>query len=289
MTTVPATVSMQVPAPAREGEAAAIISMIERVARDPAVDITRLERLLELRERVVDREARMAYIEAFVVMQPKLPSIDEKGAILNKDRKVQSTYAKWSDVVEAITPILGEHGFKLNFRTTQTDTRIVVTGVLSHRGGHSEETQISLPYDTSGSKNAVQSIGSSQTYGQRYTAKALLNLTSRNDPTDDDGQSASPLAPRTTTRFPADPPHDPVTGEITDTGLISQDDLAKLIGFADNIGADKIKLCRFLEIESLAALPASRLEEAKTALANYRAKKEAEAEEAKRKAQGRRT
>lgn len=80
-------------------------------------------------------------------------------------------------------------------------------------------------------------------------------------------------APSTPRRFPMDPPHDPVTGEIQESAYISQDDLAKLIGFADNVGADKIKLCKFLRIQSLASLPASRLEEAKTALDNYRAKK----------------
>ena len=86
-------------------------------------------------------------------------------------------------------------------------------------------------------------------------------------------------------RFPADPPHDPVTGEITESAFISQEDLAKLIGFADNVGADKIKLCKFLKIDSLAALPSTRLDEARQALAYYRDKKQAEAEEPRRNQQ----
>jgi hypothetical protein len=54
-----------------------------------------------------------------------------------------------------------------------------------HRGGHSEEATKFYPADTSGSKNAIQAIGSSISYGKRYTASALLNLTSRKE--DDDG------------------------------------------------------------------------------------------------------
>ncbi|HET9820175.1 MAG TPA: ERF family protein, partial [Rhodanobacteraceae bacterium] len=54
--------------------------------------------------------------------------------------------------------------------------------------GHREETSITLPADTSGSKNAVQAVASSTSYGKRYTAGALLNLTSHGE--DDDAFSA---------------------------------------------------------------------------------------------------
>ncbi|WP_409524602.1 ERF family protein [Pseudomonas sp.] len=44
-----------------------------------------------------------------------------------------------------------------------------------------------LPLDTSGSKNAVQAVGSSTSYGKRYVMSALLNLTTRGE--DDDGHA----------------------------------------------------------------------------------------------------
>src|SRR5262249_26318011 len=84
--------------------------------------------------------------------------------------------------------VLKTHGFALSFRTGQSESKITVTGVLSHRAGHSEETTIHLPSDTSGSKNAVQAVGSSTSYGKRYTASALLNLISTGE--DDDGRAA---------------------------------------------------------------------------------------------------
>jgi hypothetical protein len=46
-----------------------------------------------------------------------------------------------------------------------------------------------LPHDSTGSKNAVQAVGSSTSYGKRYTACALLNITSRGE--DDDGETAA--------------------------------------------------------------------------------------------------
>jgi hypothetical protein len=169
-------------------EATALIQVIERAANNPAVDIDKMERLLQMQERIMDRNAKAAYTAALAEMQPKLPIITERGEIKNNAGKVQSTYAKWEDINEAVKPVLAEHGFALTFRTGSEAGQIKVTGVLSHRDGHSEETTLCLPADTSGSKNAVQALASSVSYGKRYTSGALLNITSRGE--DDDGQKA---------------------------------------------------------------------------------------------------
>ena len=66
-----------------------------------------------------------------------------------------------------------------------------MTGILSHRDGHREETTLTLPYDSSGSKNSVQAAGSSYSYGRRYATLMLLNISSRApQDMDDDGRAA---------------------------------------------------------------------------------------------------
>lgn len=176
-------------------ESTAIIQMIERAALNPNVDIDKMERLLEMQERIMARNAKAAFDAAFADMQQDLPVISERGGIKDRNGNVQSRYALWEDINEAIKPILAKHGFGISFRTGKRDGHIVVTGVLSHREGHREETEMELPTDTSGSKNAVQAVGSSTSYGKRYTASALLNLTSRGE--DDDGASSN--SPKTIT------------------------------------------------------------------------------------------
>lgn len=181
-------------------QTSAIIAVIERAATNPDIDVEKMERLLAMQERILTRQASAAYMAALAQMQPKLPPIPERGGIKDRSGNVQSTYALWEDIVERITPVLAEHGFAISFRVGQTDSVLQVTGVLTHREGHSEQTTIPLPLDSSGSKNAVQSVGSSVSYGKRYTASALLNLTSRpRDPSqseDDDGQRAGRRAER---------------------------------------------------------------------------------------------
>ena len=213
-----------------------ILNVIARAAADPSVDIDKMERLLEMQERVIARDAKAAYFAALAEMQPNLPVIEEHGGIKDRNGKVQSTYALWEDVNEAIRPILVQYGFALSFKVRRTEGEIITTGVLSHRGGHSEETELSLPTDTSGSKNAVQAVGSSTSYGKRYTAFALLNITSKGE--DDDGDKGGRDA------------------------SVSREQLDTLLGVADAVGADKAKFCRIFKVDSLRDIPAKQYDEA---------------------------
>ena len=168
-------------APQMQSDVAAIIQVIERAATNPNVDIDKMERLLEMQERIMARNAKIAFSSAFSMMQPDLPEIPEHGK-----GHGNITYALWEDVNDLIRPVLAAHGFGISFQTGREGPNILVTAILTHREGHSEQTTMSLPLDTSGSKNAVQAVGSSTSYGKRYTAQALLNLTSRGD--DDNGK-----------------------------------------------------------------------------------------------------
>lgn len=185
-------------------EASAILAVIERAARDQSVDLDKMERLMQMHERIRDRGAKEAFDAALAIMQPQLPQVDRNGRIVvlsKADRDAgrldakpqQSTpYALWEDINTAIGPHLAAHGFALSFRTgSSPDGKITVTGVLSHKDGHREETTITLQHDSTGSKNSVQAVGSSISYGKRYTAGLLLNITSRAPgDADDDGKAA---------------------------------------------------------------------------------------------------
>lgn len=172
-------------APIALSESAAIIHVIERAALNPDVDVDKMERLYAMHEKAMERQARAAFAAALAELQPKLPVIEERGAT------DKTTYATWEDINEAIKPFLQEMGFALSFRVARADNVVSVTGVLSHRDGHSEQTTLDLPVDTGPGRNAVQAVGSSTSYGKRYTAMALLNITSRApQDRDDDGKKA---------------------------------------------------------------------------------------------------
>jgi hypothetical protein len=161
--------------------------MIERLASNPDVNVDKLERLIAMQERVLDRNAEAAFNVAFAEMQPKIPEITERGAIKNKEGGVQSRYAKNEDIQKVIRPILKAHGFTLSFRTEWPGPKLVkVVGILTHNEGHARTSEFQTAADESGSKNAIQGLGSAVSYGHRYTTIDLLNITSRGQ--DDDGE-----------------------------------------------------------------------------------------------------
>lgn len=233
----------------QNGEPVSLLAVISRAASDPNTDVDKLERLLSMYERITAQQAATAFKAGLAELKPKLPVIDRKGRIEvraksatgERDGRVtQSTpYALWEDIDAAITPILHEHGFVLTFRSgVAQDGKITVTGVLSHNAGHSEETTITLPHDSSGSKNAVQAVGSSTSYGKRYTATLLLNIRTKGE--DDDG----------------------CTGAETKTITDSQAEILKdLCGEA---GRNVAAFCRARRIDRLGDLPAADFDAAKS-------------------------
>lgn len=249
----------EAPAPAvviPQGDA--ILSMIERAARDPSVNIEKMERLFTMHAEMQARQARAAYASALAAMQPDLPTIDRKGTIeIKKDGKViQSTaYVLFEDINEAIRPVLASHGFALTFKSGQTpEGKITVTGILSHAQGHSEETTLVLMHDSSGSKNAVQAIGSSISYGKRYTAMMLLNITSRAMPDrDDDGKAAAKAA--------------------NESDTITEAQIETLQSLIVETGTDIPKFLAWMKVETLADIEPRDFQRAFKALENKRAQK----------------
>lgn len=166
-------------------QADAWILMIERLATNPDVNVDKLERLLAMQERVLARGAEAEFNAAFSEMQPEIPVII---------REHDGDGGKWSfapleDIVEPLRPILSKHGFSLAHQTEWPDPRTVkVIGILTHRGGHSRKSEFVAAADNTGSKNGIQALGSSVSYGKRYTTKDLLCIVTRGE--DDDGATS---------------------------------------------------------------------------------------------------
>lgn len=160
-----------------------MVSMIERIAMDPDADLAKLERMLDLKEKHEAAQAKAAFAAAFAAASADFPTIP-----LNGRGHGNKAYATLKDITAGTRPVLSRHGLTLSFSIDVGD-QVIVTAELMHKGGYSKSTSIALPRDNSGSKNAVQAVGSTQTYGQRYTAQAILGL-SLGDDTEDDAITA---------------------------------------------------------------------------------------------------
>lgn len=166
-----------------------MVSMIERIALDPNADLDKLERMLAMKERLDEQNAKVAFAHALSVARANMPPILKDATVDFTSQKGRTHYKHetLAGIAKAIDPILSENGLSYRFRTNQNDGRVLVTCIVSHRDGYSEETSLSASPDQSGNKNNFQAVGSAVTYLQRYTLKAALGLSAE---VDDDAQGA---------------------------------------------------------------------------------------------------
>jgi len=229
-------------APEEPAPASASVTPIDMLNRAvlAGADITLIEKLMALHERWDANQARKAFDEAVAAAKKDIPPITRNVTGHNAKR-----YADFAAIARVVDPIIGAYGLSYRFRTTQTD-RISVTCILSHKAGHSEETTLSGPADTSGSKNAIQAIGSTLTYLQRYSLVQMLGLAAGND---DDGKAAG------------------------DGETITLEQLEQLVALADDVGADKEAFCRYFKVASLADIQTRDFDRAVAALNKKRGAK----------------
>lgn len=223
--------------PAPVSETAALISMIERAAVNPAVDVEKFARLLELREKAEASFARKAFNNAVALAKGEIgPIVKDKAVDFTTQKgRTNYKYEGFDTIARAVDPILNANGLSYRFRAAQDGNKVAVTCILAHRDGYSEETTLSVAEDHSGNKNAIQAIGSAATYLQRYTLKLALGLAAS---LDDDAQSFGP------------------GGEIDEAQL---QELRQLI---INTDSDLPKFLRYFRVETLDKLPAAKFDSA---------------------------
>lgn len=173
----------------REEQPASLLQVIAGAASDPRVDVAKMEQLLGMQERLARRDAEVQFNAAMARLQPRLPRILKRGKI--EFRGTSQPYARYEDIDEAIRPLLAAEGFAITFGTGPAPNSggIQVTATLAHVAGHSRTESIALPYDTSGSKNSIQAVGSATSYGKRYLTGMMLNIVTVGE--DDDANKFS--------------------------------------------------------------------------------------------------
>jgi ERF superfamily len=176
-----------------ESESASILAVISRAAKDPTVDVAKLERLLAIQERLLADQRRTSYMAALARLQARLPQIAKSGNIVDRDGNVRNKYAKIEDVDVAIRPLCADEGFSFSFDSKSVPGGTEYTCAMSHRDGHTESKSLVLPLDAGAGRNAVQSAGSSLSYAKRYLLGMHLHLVTRDEDDDANGTNRAPI------------------------------------------------------------------------------------------------
>lgn len=175
-----------------------MLQIIDKVVQSglTAESVGVLEKMLNMQERIMADQRKTAFMAALSRLQARLPQITKDGRIDVTSSRTgnshSSRYARLEDLDRVIRPLLSEEGFAFSFNEEEANGQSRrYSARLSHRDGHSEMKHITLPLDTSGSKNSVQAAGSSFSYAQRYLIKAHLNIVEKGE--DTDGNDVEPI------------------------------------------------------------------------------------------------
>lgn len=237
------------PPAAPQTDTSAMQSMIERAARDPAVNIDKLERLVAMQERMVMQRNEQAFNNAMAEAQSEMRRV----AADMSNSQTKSKYASYGAIDRALRPVYTKHGFALSFGTAEGAPQdyLRITCHVSN-SGYTRLYQVDMPADGKGAKGGdvmtkTHAVGSAMSYGQRYLLKMIFNVAIGND---DDGNAAAD------------------TGEV-----VSQEQADEVKALIVAVGADIGKFLTAFQIERVEDLRLARFAEAKTRLNKFGSRK----------------
>lgn len=220
--------------PAAKPEPVAILDVISRAASDPAVDVDKLDRLLQMHERLAARDAEAAFNIALNACQTETGRVSADAT----NPQTRSRYATYARLDFILRPIYTAHGFSLSFDEGDSPQaeHVRVLCHVSHKGGHTRTYHKDMPADGKGAKGGdvmtkTHAVGAAQSYGMRYLLKGIFNIAIGED--DDDGNEGE--APK----------------------YITEKQCADLEALLTETGADKPAFRKYFKITSLDQILAS--------------------------------
>ena len=212
-------------------EPANILDVISRAANDPNTDVAKMEKLLEMFERISAKKAETEFNQALTACQKQMRPI----AADAENPQTHSKYASYAALDKALRPIYTENGFSISY-DTQDSPKVDHVRVCANvaRGGYSRSYQVDMPADGKGAKGGdvmtkTHAAGAAMSYGMRYLLKMIFNVAVGED--DKDGNEP--------------------------TENVSEDQIANIEALLTETGSDKARFLKFLKVKALKDIPAA--------------------------------
>lgn len=183
-------------------------SLVE-MAKDPTVDAEKLKALTDIQGTMIaqansekDREAKARFDRAFALACSQMPVITKDAKIEHNGRFI-GWFKKYEDIRAVVDEIIRPLGLNVSHDSSEIDggkggilVWSLITYVDSEYTWTEERAKIPVPPDTGGAKGAGQALGSSKTYGERYSLTGAFGIVQKG--LDRDGKTPEPGAELTT-------------------------------------------------------------------------------------------
>lgn len=181
--------AMDAPVPI-EQDGDQFLATIERLSAQPNIPVEKIEQIMNMQFRVLDREAKQAFNAAMTRAQSKIELVVAE----SENTQTKSNYAKLESILISAKPFYTEAGFSLMFyegeSPKETQKRVCVD--IMHSGGHTEKRHGDFTIQTTGiagkaMMTQIHGEGSAFSYGRRYLTCMIFNIPTGDD---DDGNAA---------------------------------------------------------------------------------------------------
>lgn len=225
-----------------------------RLAVEKGTPVEQLKELVDLHERMADRQARQEFITALAKFKAECPPIvhsRQVGFASGQGAKVSYSYTELDELARVIDPVLTANGFSYGWDQKLDKEFLTTTCTLWHIAGHSRTASFTLPTQNNSAASPQQKIGMADTYAARRSLIAVLGLTTADK--------------------------DPRVSEIDPT-QITEDQVIMIEDLITELQTSTVKFLKFMEVEKIEDIPAVKFNQAMAAL------KEIQAARAKKKA-----
>jgi hypothetical protein len=155
-----------------------VLAIIARAAEDPNVSADKMERLLEMQFKIMNKQAEIELNQALAKLEPMLKTLTKtKAGAPTKGGTVKFFYTPYEEIDRMMRPVLRECGLSLTFSTRiVADKPYFIAQVQEVTKGACREAMIPYTPDTSSQMNNPQNIASGLSYAKRISVAMLFNL-----------------------------------------------------------------------------------------------------------------
>ncbi len=166
------------------------LATIERLSAQPNIPVEKIEQIMNMQFRVLDREAKQEFNAAMMRTQSKIKLV----VAGQENKQTGSNYADLKAILIKTKPIYTAEGFSLMFyegeSPKESQKRVCVD--IMHSGGRTEKRYGDFTIQTTGiagkaMMTQIHGEGSAFSYGRRYLTCMIFNIPTGDD---DDGNAA---------------------------------------------------------------------------------------------------
>lgn len=145
-------------------------------AIEKGFDTQTIKDLIELRNKEIERQAKVDFDIHFAAMQSEFTPVGKSSKATDANGKTLYAYCPIEVILAMAAPIIAKHGFSYRWTEEALANKEKRINCIISGYGHSETGFVDIPFmePSTRATNAIQMRGSATTYGKRYS---FLNAT----------------------------------------------------------------------------------------------------------------